>query len=544
MRDRFTFLKDTLSANLDTLGEVTRENPQVAREKNTKETARITALLQDQIQKLEHIGIEWPKSWTDIRSELERLTIQDKKDYISSEQYYEVCKANGLQEENGRLLLSAFLHDLGIILYFQNTPALSETVILNMEWATQAVFAVYDSFAAKRGQNQGFFSKKDVYKIWEGERFGRKRDQLLELMKLFKLCYQVKESDVFVMPELLPSEQPDYASLIPELGQDGFKQAPAVRYSYDFMPRGIFSRFAVEMHRRIALNQQLIWKEGAVLEYAGSYALVTETYGNREIIVKATGPFRQELMTIATHCLDEIHGTFPKLKVDKLVPCNCSACQKGPKRNYYSHESLMDRLKRKKVAKGEKITIECSISFDNVPVSALLATLFSPEENRGGFFSKNRESTSSQEAPLRIFISYSKDDKEHLTRLNKHLTPLLRANKIEPWYDEKLVAGSLWDEEIKQQLHEADIVLFLVSANFLATDYIWDEEMLPTLKNRENGLVTAIPVILSPCDWLSTALKDLSALPTKGKPVSEFSNPDVAYLEITQGIKTIIESLK
>lgn len=85
-------------------------------------------------------------------------------------------------------------------------------------------------------------------------------------------------------------------------------------------------------------------------------------------------------------------------------------------------------------------------------------------------------------------------------------------------------------------------MLFLVSADFLATDYIWEEEMLTTIERSRQGFTTAIPVILRPCQWEVTPLKDLSALPAKGKPVSTFSDSDSAYLEIAQKILKLIDS--
>jgi hypothetical protein len=143
---------------------------------------------------------------------------------------------------------------------------------------------------------------------------------------------------------------------------------------------------------------------------------------------------------------------------------------------------------------------------------------------------------------MKIFISYSKSDIDYLNALKAHLSPLLRSKKASIWYDERLEPGSFWDDEIKEQLQEADIVLFLVSPQFLGTDYIWDQELTPIIEKSRQKLTTAIPVILRPCDWQNTELRHLGALPYKAKPVSEYPNQDAAYLEIVQGVRAVIES--
>lgn len=372
MKARFEFLKDQLAANLDTLAEHDRSEDAAAR--NTAATQKVTDTLKSRIYELEHVGQPLPRSWYDIRRELERVREQENRSYISLERYYDICTARGIQERERQLFLSAYLHDLGAILHFQEDAALRETVILRMMWATDAVFKAYDSPLVNSGERPGFFQKKDIHRIWADNEYIDKREQLLALMLRFKLCYRVGESDDYIMPELLPYAQPDYAAHIPALNAADLKNAPAVRYSYDFMPRGIFARFAVEVHRLIAHGQQFIWREGAVLQSGDSYALVTETYGNREIVLRGTGKRRRELMSIATHHLDGIHASFPQLRVKKLVPCNCEACQRLKEPHYYDFDKLKDFLE------NDREEVQCDIKpYLKVSVKQLLDEHFSEE---------------------------------------------------------------------------------------------------------------------------------------------------------------------
>jgi len=304
------------------------------------------------------------------------------------------------------------------------------------------------------------------------------------------------------------------------------------------MPKGIFARFAVEVHRLIAWNQQFIWREGAVLQSGDSHALVTETYGNREIVVQAVGSRRRELMTIATHHLDEIHATFPKIRVRKLVPCNCVVCQGNKEPNYYDFKNLQDRLEHK----PPKETVECAKSFEDVPVKRLLDSIFQRDEQPVAIEKRLLDAASN--GGVRMFVSYSKHDKKWLDELNKHLFPLLRQQKVEVWYDEKLPAGSDWDREIKNRLAEADIILFLVSPDFLATNYIWDVEIKAAIERDKRGEVTAIPIILRPSDWSDTPLGKLSAVPEKGEPISMAEDRDDAFLRVVLALNKVIKEIK
>jgi internalin A len=534
MREHFPILKDMLAANLDTLDEINNTPDSDLARQNRADTQRLVDILKTRIQELPHVGQELPKSWFDIRTRLTQIGEKEPKDYISLERYYDICRENGIPERDRMLYLSAYLHDLGAILHFQEDATLRETVILNMRWATDAVFAAYDSPAIHSGERPGFFKKADIAAIWHDDRYCDKQEQLLALMMRFKLCYRIGESDDYVMPELLPFAQPDYATNIPGLDRSSLDQSPPVRYSYGFMPKGIFGRFAVQIHRMIAWKQQFIWREGVVLQSGDSYALITETYGNRELVVRAVGSRRRELMTIATYHLDEIHATFPKIKVEKLIPCICNTCKNEQVPHYYDFNNLQDRLERRKE------TAECAKSFEDVSVRALLNAVFQKEAAPA----LEEKLVSDTDATIRLFISYSKQDKDWLEQLKMHLVPLQRREKIEVWFDEKLSPGSVWDQEIKYRLATADIILLLVSPDFLATEYIWDVEIKEAIRRHEEKEATVIPVILRPSDWLNTPLKDLSALPLKGMSIAEATSRDAALTGVVRELSKVITNIK
>jgi hypothetical protein len=120
--------------------------------------------------------------------------------------------------------------------------------------------------------------------------------------------------------------------------------------------------------------------------------------------------------------------------------------------------------------------------------------------------------------PITIFFCYAREDEELLKKLKVHLRPLQRQGLIDVWYDRDISAGSEWEQEILQHLNAAQIVLLLISPDFMDSDYCYGIEMQRALERHERGEAVVIPVILRPAYWHGKPLGKLQALPTDGKP--------------------------
>lgn len=140
----------------------------------------------------------------------------------------------------------------------------------------------------------------------------------------------------------------------------------------------------------------------------------------------------------------------------------------------------------------------------------------------------------------KAFISYSHKDEKALDRLHTHLATLRRAGQISAWYDREILAGGEVDREVSSNLNESEIFLALVSPDFLASNYCYELEMETALKRHEEGSMRVIPIILEPCDWKSTPLGRLKALPKDGKPISTWTNENVAYLDVVNELWRVI----
>lgn len=147
-------------------------------------------------------------------------------------------------------------------------------------------------------------------------------------------------------------------------------------------------------------------------------------------------------------------------------------------------------------------------------------------------------------SPVTIFYSYAHADSALRNELEKHLSALRREGLIDEWYDRQIVAGTDWTQSIDEHLKTAAIILLLVSADFLASDYCYSNEMQKAMKRHQNGGARVIPIILRPVDWQTMPFAKLQALPSSGKPVTTWINRDEAFLDITKGIRKAVEDFR
>ena len=136
----------------------------------------------------------------------------------------------------------------------------------------------------------------------------------------------------------------------------------------------------------------------------------------------------------------------------------------------------------------------------------------------------------------RIFISYAHKDEELRQELEKHLAELERQKIVTTWSDEQIRPGEELDNAIQKELERADIILLLVSPDFLASTYCREVETVKALEQRNTRGSITIPVILRPCDWQRAPFGRLKALPKDGKPVVQYPSRDDAFLEIAKAL--------
>jgi hypothetical protein len=194
----------------------------------------------------------------------------------------------------------------------------------------------------------------------------------------------------------------------------------------------------------------------------------------------------------------------------------------GKDGNFVSNETLRKKLKWEK---PKYRTLHSVLRQEEVIVI---------KRGRGGLVAL---AASQQAEKLRLFVSYSHADKELKERLIKHLQPLIREELIEVWADHEILAGDDWDKEISKKLCEADIILTLVSIDFINSKYCYDVELIKALEREADGDAKVIPIILRSCLWTKSPLGRLKALPTDGKAVTTWQDIDEALTVAATGIR-------
>src|SRR5712691_7354237 len=145
--------------------------------------------------------------------------------------------------------------------------------------------------------------------------------------------------------------------------------------------------------------------------------------------------------------------------------------------------------------------------------------------------------------PYSVFISYSHRDRELRGELEKHLSKLMRQKVIASWYDGDISPGTEWESQIREHFNRDQIILLLISADFMASDFCYSVEMTRAIARHDADQARVIPIILRPADWKGAPFSKLKALPTDGKAVTRWPTLDDAFEDVVQGIREALDDL-
>ena len=295
---------------------------------------------------------KWVDSWLKVRQKLENLG----ENWISYNRFYEICKSEGLDDENINVL-DGYLHELGVTLHFKDRLTLKNIVILKPEWATEAYYKILSTNYVI--DKEGILSQRELSQIWNTETYPPSvYPQLMELMNKFELLYELPDKRSYLIAELLPKNSPVFTW--------NENDNLCFYYCYDYiLPLGIITRFIVRMHQDLEIKENglpLCWREGAVLELQNSRALVKMKSDERQIEIRIKGSNKREALGEICNELDQINAFIKKINVSKQIPCNCS--ENCPQR--YSYEALLA------AEKANTELIQCHNSYNNIQISLIL----------------------------------------------------------------------------------------------------------------------------------------------------------------------------
>ncbi len=145
---------------------------------------------------------------------------------------------------------------------------------------------------------------------------------------------------------------------------------------------------------------------------------------------------------------------------------------------------------------------------------------------------------------LKVFFCYAHEDELLLNRIRMQLKPLQRQGLIELWHDREISAGMEWEQEIDKRLNTAEIILFMISPDFMNSEYCYNVEIKQAVERHKRGEARVIPIILRPVYWQGE-FGMLQALPKDGLPVTgpDWHNVDEACFNIAEGVRNVVKEL-
>jgi internalin A len=279
-------------------------------------TDALRAAIVEQVSTLPHVRDPVPASFVRVRQRLD--AVARERDYVGYGDFEQICEQSGVRDSQGRATLLRFLHDLGIVLNYNDPGSpyqIEDTNILNPEWVTGGVYRILMS--RRLAERQGLLELSDLESIFRDDsRYPPERYAfVVGMMRKFELCFEFPESAGrrMLVPEMLPRNEPDLAW--------DQREALNLEYRYSILPGGLICRFIVKMQHRLP-PRPTYWRSGVVLEIGGNRALVRSDSQESRIVISVQGPAatRRHALAEIRRALDEIHQSISKLGIEAKVP--------------------------------------------------------------------------------------------------------------------------------------------------------------------------------------------------------------------------------
>ena len=249
---------------------------------------------------------------------------------------------------------------------------------------------------------------------------------------------------------------------------------------------------------------------------------------DKRVQVLVDGPIgsRRRLLAVIRSDLDRIHASIPELKPRQMVPVPGHA-------NYLIEYQKLVILEQKGRNTFEELVGDDLVSIN---VTTLLNGVdLSPQLRPGDL---------TTDSACKVFYSFCHKDERLRSEMESHLKILERRLLISSWHDRLIRPGDKWANEIDENLESADIILLLVSADFIASEYCYSKEMDRALERQKAGDALVIPVILRDCNWKNAPFGNLQGLPKNFKPIKKWTDRDSAWRNVSEGIEDAVKRIR
>ncbi|NOS87464.1 MAG: TIR domain-containing protein [Methylococcaceae bacterium] len=457
----------------------------------------------------------FPSTWLAVKNHFVEMT----EDYIDTSAYQTIAARYGVTKPLSQTVLLQFLHDLGVVINFRHL-ACFDTHILNPLWLTNGVYRVINSTVL--AEQLGVLNEADLTAIINDSRYQEPADArqfvyppnkllyIVRVMQEFELRFMLKPQ-TYCVPQLLRAEP---TAAIPDDW--------ALQFVCDFrqfLPSSVFPRLMVKLHDYI--DGPHYWRSGMLLAKPlvfAARALVRWDKEERKIWVSVSGEERRRFLSFIRATLREIVGDFAKLAYEELVPIpECDGFE-----DY-------DYLVTAEQAGEQEVFIKALKK--RVKIADLLDGVEEPSRRNADL-----------QLPVNAFVSYAHADLEHLKTLHKALAPLIRLESLTLWDDRCIDAGSEWLPEIKLQLQQADVVLCLVSPDFVGSDFCYLEEFTVALAAHQRQEQVVVPICLRATDWDGLPLAAIQGFPTEW--IMSAADKDAAWVQVSRALRPVLDKVR
>jgi internalin A len=473
--------------------------------------AGLLKALKKTIHGMESVHKTFPAEWMKVKDRLSGM----KENYLDQKQYRTICAVNGEKDNEAQDALAGHLHHLGIALNYADDPRVRHALVLNPGWVTDGIYKLIRG--VENSKPPGELKASALAKLLPEEKQPKMRRYLVDLMRKFELCFALDEEEKrFLVPAVLPVKSP-----VLDAAWMTDKEALRLRYEYDALPQGLLPRFLVRTH--VLSQDKRRWRSGVMLAFEGAEALVRAVQGKLdyiEIIIRGEHEPVQRLAAVVRENFRVIHDDIKALAPRLMIEVA------GGTGVYQRLGFLEDEAKKDgplRVDGGKEVLV--------VDEMKVLDKVQPPEV------------LDSPKPVLRVFVSYSHKDHALKEQFDVNLKVLANQKKIIPWSDSRLAGGEDWNQEIENALKAADIILFLVSSSFLASDYVRDNEMPLAMKRAEAKEAVVVPVILKDCGWQEEEWQKYNALPVPLTPVADSGDVEKAFFAVEKGLREVIKRM-
>ncbi len=502
--------------------------PQAVSAKTGKKRPVLLEEIKDNLQELLETYKEvLPKNWVRVRDIIVRK-IEQKEKMMEYTDYEALCEQESVAQSKEVLL--GYLNNAGIVYYQKGL--FDNKIILDQQWAVDAVYKVFKNEMVNRliqVNESPFLTLEDMKMVWQ-EHPMEEINVFIGFMISCEIAFNAgsEEQPKYVIPQLLSEQQPRNVR---------WKYADAdcwhYRLSYLFLHPSLIERFIIRTAKEHLEGYCMYWKNGILYEdkKTKSEALVEvisqegeRAAHKRHIRIKTNGTKAPELLANIRKTFDEIRSfteeTLEEISLDGNTWEKVSSLIKNAEQ--YSNRG------------GETSR-----------VVGTYARFLNALDRKDKFNILAHAKEQNKTSPVRIFLSYAPEDVEHKNCLSKLLAPLRRNKTLTTWDEQEIKPGEIWAESVNHALEQAELIILLVSSDFLASDYLMEDKLPKMERRRMKGELEIIPILLKECLWKSDqVLEQLQPLPRGITSISAASDKDKTWNDIAKEIEQKVQTIK